>query len=76
MKSCIEKGIAIPSAKTEGGLINEYPFKAMEVGDSFPVTGDEGKRVVSNAYNFGALLGMKFACRKLGPGSYRIWRVK
>ena len=66
----IEKGIPMPTR-----LRSKYPFKEMEVGDSFQV-GEEMKETIRSASSiFGARNNMKFSVRKYGNG-YRIWRTE
>lgn len=48
-----------------------YPFKDMEVGDSFVA---DSQSVRSAAYQFGLRVGRKFTVRQEGD-KWRIWRV-
>jgi hypothetical protein len=68
----IEKGVPLPE-RTERQAA--YPFRLMEVGDSF-VVGDElaVKRARAAAYAFSKRTGNRFACRRVGDG-WRFWRV-
>lgn len=69
----IEKGVPIPRGR--GGK-PRYPWKAMEVGDSFVAPSDVSERAVYvNATLAGKSLGRRFSCRKLPCGSVRVWRV-
>lgn len=61
----IDKHIPVPRFQ------GKYPFKEMEVGDSF--TADDPKVIVA-ARSFGNRFGKKFTARRNGPG-YRVWRV-
>ena len=83
MTFVIEKGIALPAAK--GGPLgkgkNKYPWKEMEVGDSFYTPAPEGRTLakyrptISGCASLAAKrLGMKFATRRDGDG-LRVWRV-
>jgi hypothetical protein len=69
----IEKGIPVPAARNTSGSM--YPFRLMEVGDSF-LLADESmvKRARASANVTGKRMGAKFACRKVSDG-WRFWRV-
>jgi len=69
MEYKIEKGIPVPAPR------NEYPFRVMEVGDSFAVPSTESRRVRSAANNFGMRNGRKFTVKNL-PNKVRVWRIK
>jgi hypothetical protein len=64
----VEKSVPLPEGK------KRYPYKEMEVGDSFFV--GEGKlQVVCNAnYRASKRLGMQFIARKEVEG-VRVWRT-
>jgi len=73
----IEKNI--PYKKKEHGSI--YPFKDMEIGDSFLVTKCDRKKymAVSSALNFYIKQSnptWKFSIRKVDTLSIRVWRIK
>lgn len=63
----IEKGLPIEKWNRE----SKYPFREMEVGDSF--VAPESLRFKASQY--GKNLGMKFSTRKLPDGTVRIWRI-
>ena len=64
----VEKSVPLPEGK------KRYPYKEMEVGDSFFV-GDGKLQVVCNAnYRASKRLGMQFIARKEVEG-VRVWRV-
>lgn len=67
----IEKNIPLPPEKKR----NTYPYKSMDIGESFLVT--EGKmQIVCNAnYRASKAMGMKFIARKEGNG-VRVWRIE
>lgn len=65
-KVIIEKGVPIP---VEDGR-NKYPWKVMEVGDSFSIP----KLTVSTGATNERYKPKKFISRKDGDG-YRIWRI-
>lgn len=69
----IEKGVPFPSGR--GDAI--YPFMEMEVGDSFQATvagAREDARLRAKAAK--PREGRKFACRKVGENTIRVWRIK
>jgi hypothetical protein len=66
----ISKNIPIPEDK----MRRQYPYKEMEIGDSFYIE-DLGLPVVcNNNYRYGKKLGMKFIARKEREG-VRVWRT-
>lgn len=71
-KYVIEKDVPIP-----GGFCYRYPFKQMEIGDSFLIGNDEtmASRVRSAGCNYSKKHNKKFTVRKCLDG-YRIWRVE
>jgi len=56
---------------------NEYPFKVMDVGDSFlqPDT-ILGARLRGTIYQYGKRNGKKFVVKKQEPTGYRVWRTE
>jgi hypothetical protein len=68
----IEKDVPLPEARQPA---SSYPFRLMEVGDSFMVTDEEvAKRARASAYMTSKRMGAKFACRTVADG-WRFWRV-
>lgn len=67
----IEKGVAIPRGRGRAGM---YPFRKMEVGDSFFVPGATAKHLSSCACQFSARHGWKFSVRTVDGGA-RVWRT-
>ena len=70
----IEKNIPVPSSR---GRVAIYPFREMEVGDSFAVPGMK-QPVLSNlacqaAKRIGD--GRRYSTRRQPDGSIRVWRV-
>ena len=67
----IEKDIPLPAQKKR----NTYPYKAMDIGESFLV--NDGKmQIVCNAnYRASKAMNMKFIARKEGNG-VRVWRIE
>ena len=66
----IDKNIPIPAAKSK------YPFREMEVGDSFLCPKESGKNIYSAAGQANARIkGRRFIVRKTDDG-YRVWRVE
>ena len=74
----IEKNVPMPKNwmnSFERHRDRKYPFKEMEVGDSFLANGIKEKTVKSIAYAEGHRLGKKFACRTV-DGVVRVWRIQ
>jgi len=67
----VDKNIPIPPEKKR----NVYPYKVMNVGESFYIP--DGKlQIVCNAnYRSGKQLGRKFIARKENEG-VRVWRTE
>jgi len=70
----IDKGIPVPKLVGTGRR-NKYPFDAMEVGDSFLVTGLKGKTISRICCYHGKRLSRKFASRTV-DGGVRVWRTE
>lgn len=67
----INKDVPVPTAKSR----NNYPYKTMQIGDSFLVTG-RSLQVVCNAnWRNGKALGKKFIARRSGE-NVRVWRTE
>lgn len=64
----LEKGVPLPVAR------QKYPYKEMEVGDSFFVNGGGIQNVCNQNYRMGKKLGMSFIARKEN-GGVRVWRT-
>jgi hypothetical protein len=67
----IEKGVPIPLPKKAG----KYPWRTMEVGDSFFVANVGHKDFATNASQARKRTGFKFTLRKV-EGGVRIWRIE
>ena len=72
----IERGIPVPPPSNPGRP-SLYPFKAMQVGDSFfaPTIRHSIRR---NAYNHGVRLGTQYTTRfvtEKGVKGTRVWRI-
>lgn len=69
----VEKNIPVPNAR------RQYPWRRMEVGDSFFLSGDfpAAKRsvIACSAASFGKRSGKKFITRRV-EGGLRVWRVE
>lgn len=64
----IDKNVPMP------GAANKYPFRDMEVGDSFLVDGDAVKtRGAATAW--GKVNNKRFSLKNTAEG-YRCWRIK
>lgn len=74
----IDKGIIIPRQMLHGG---KYPWRDMEIGDSFFVPGKDFSKMQSQASHTGIKLKKKFMVYRTNEGSrkiagVRIWRIK
>lgn len=72
MTFTIEKNIRPPTSGS-----TKYPFKEMEVGDSFfaPVLNpNQDNAIRTRTYGYGTQSGKKFSVRKV-EGGVRVWRV-
>jgi hypothetical protein len=65
----IEKGVPI-----RGAAADVYPFRDMEVGDSFLVPSGSARQARNAAYMFGARNSVKFKSRAVS-GGLRVWRI-
>ena len=68
----IEKNIPIAAGYQKAD--RKYPFKSMEIGDSFAVVGEEKHTVRAAAYAYGKSRNMKFRTRRDGD-KMRVWRI-
>ena len=70
----IEKDVPIPPRITR---MPKYPFRKMEVGDSFVLPKDDVKNARSSAYQLHLRTGRKFVIRlNRTNGEYRCWRIE
>jgi len=67
----VEKNIPIPPEKKR----NVYPYKQLEVGESFFVPTGKIQIVCNANYRTGKQLGKKFIARKESEG-VRVWRTE
>lgn len=77
----IDSGIPIPPRATGEGRTPKYPFRQMEVGDSFLVPymdgrprGHTARRMAAATKSAVKRTGWKFTARQLSDG-LRVWRV-
>ena len=70
----IEKNVPPPAFHGAPNRL-KYPFKEMEVGDSFSVPPEDKDRVRSSASLAGMRLSRKFTLRRQDDGSFRVWRI-
>lgn len=71
MKIKIESGIEVPEYRR--GRRAKYPFKEMEIGDSFEYPNEKVRlAAASHAKRY----GVKFTVRKALNGKYRCWRTE
>jgi len=66
----IEKGIAIPERNLSSGRACKYPWKTMEIGDSFFVSDTK-----PNSGMASKIYGRKFVSRTV-DGGIRVWRTE
>jgi hypothetical protein len=66
----IEKDIELPTERTR----HSYPYRMMEIGDSFFVEDSKISVMCNNNYRMGKLLKKKFIARVEGKG-VRVWRT-
>ena len=66
----IDKGVPVPA----GARYQKYPFKSMEIGDSFFVPGGTNKTHGSITSGAQKALGHKYTIRQV-EGGLRVWRV-
>lgn len=66
----LTKEVPVPEPR----IRNVYPYKAMEVGDSFFIDGVKMQIVLNNNYRSGKKLGMTFIARREKEG-VRVWRT-
>ncbi len=70
----IEKDIPLTTNPTQSPTAL-YPWRQMEVGDSFFVAGKTQANFGSHVFQSGKRLGKKFAVRTV-EGGVRVWRTK
>lgn len=71
MSIAIDRGIPLPEVKK----FNHYPYKTMQVGESFFVPGVSVKLMCNNNGRMNKITGMKFTARKEKDG-VRVWRIE
>jgi hypothetical protein len=71
----IEKGIEMPDY---GNSYTEFPFKIMEVGDSFEIPAHKRGSAMSSSRSWGVRQTpeRKFSSRTTSESKVRIWRIK
>lgn len=67
----IEKGVPIPHRRSSP----KYPWRQMEVGDSFFAAGARQPSLRQQAYAVTRRIGWKFIVRQ-AEGGCRVWRVE
>jgi len=72
----IKKDVPIPAVRMPGGRGVKYPFRSMEVGDSFhaDVSAAEAKKIQYAATAYSRRNGVKFTTRRSDTG-VGIWRT-
>lgn len=69
----IEKNVPIPQANAFGRNA-KYPFRQMEVGDSFFASDTTVQKMSNNACGYKARGHGTFTCRAV-DGGVRVWRI-
>ena len=67
----VDKGIEVPKSVNR----NRYPYKVMEIGDSFFVPDGKLNQICNGNYRAGKQLGRKFVARTESNG-VRVWRTE
>ena len=67
----IDKGIPVPNGS---GATPKWPWKTMDIGDSFFAKDRKLSSFQPNAWRAGIRHGRKFACRTV-EGGVRVWRT-
>jgi hypothetical protein len=82
MDFIIEKNVPLIKINKVGSRGLKYPFREMEVGDSFAfkIVNKEEKRAImqkvnTSAYYYGKRNKKKFVCRSL-ENEVRVWRIE
>jgi hypothetical protein len=70
----IDKSVPLPPEEVKRE--DKYPFKKMEVGDSFYAYGVTRGSLTSAAKYAGIKLGFTFICRAEGDRGARCWRTE
>lgn len=75
----VVSSIAIPARGLRrvrpGGKRPTYPWRAMQIGDSFFVKGGSITNISSAAVFYGRSHGTLYTCRST-PTGVRVWRIK
>ena len=74
----IDKGVPLPALKGGKGPVPLYPWREMDVGDSFFVPEAKTPRITGNAAGVAKRTGFKFSVRAVtenGVKGVRVWRV-
>ena len=79
-KITVQKGIPMPAARhlkaKKATRQSKYPFRKMQVGDSFEVTGDKAETFQKSVSVLTKnIANRKFATRKTAPNTVRVWRT-
>ena len=71
MSIAIENNIPLPQERKR----NTYPYRSMDIGDSFFIDNIAMNIVCNNNYQTAKRTGMKFTARREGNG-VRVWRIE
>lgn len=67
----IDKGIPFPE---KADRVSRYPFREMEVGESFFVAGGNVKSLAAQCSRWGKIQGKTYGARRVDAG-VRVWRL-
>ena len=70
----IDKDVPFPPEENRSG--DKYPYKTMEVGDSFYVYNVTRAALTASSKLAGTKLGFTFICRAEGDNGARCWRTE
>jgi len=72
MAIVIEKGVPLPATGT--GRPSIYPWRKMDIGDSFFIPGTTTKKFAGQAGRAAIRTGRRFSTRTV-DGGVRVWRI-
>lgn len=69
----VEKNVPVPPPQSKYG--SKYPFKTMEIGDSFKTKNTKGGGTYAACKKDSKETGRKYTQIKEADGFYRVWRI-
>jgi hypothetical protein len=70
----VDRGIPLPARPGGAGAVPKYPWRTMDVGDSFLVPAKTPRTFSAQMTNAAKSTGRKFAARTV-DGGCRVWRT-